>query len=266
MTEAEFQRLAAEGFNRVPLVLETFADLDTPLSIYLKLANEPYTYLLESVQGGERFGRYSFIGLASASRIVGARPARDGDARRIGHRGHRARRSAGVHPRVPRALQGRAGRRAAALLRRTGRLLRLRDGALHRAQAAAPAGQARCPGHAGHRAAAVRGGRDRRQPRRQALSRRVRRPAQSARVRLRPGAPARAARAAARAGRIARSTRRAVAHQPQSNFGEATFLQAVAKAKRYIFDGDVMQVQMLPAPHAAVRRRAARAVPRACAR
>ncbi|MGZ5093689.1 MAG: anthranilate synthase component I, partial [Burkholderiales bacterium] len=69
MTEAEFNRLAADGYNRVPLVLETFADLDTPLSIYLKLANEPYTYLLESVVGGERFGRYSYIGLAAARRL-----------------------------------------------------------------------------------------------------------------------------------------------------------------------------------------------------
>src|SRR3954466_6458509 len=69
MTELEFNRLAADGYNRVPLVLETFADLDTPLSIYLKLANEPYTYLLESVVGGERFGRYSFIGLAAANRL-----------------------------------------------------------------------------------------------------------------------------------------------------------------------------------------------------
>jgi anthranilate synthase component 1 len=69
MEEAEFNRLAAASYNRIPLTLETFADLDTPLSIYLKLANEPYTYLLESVQGGERFGRYSFIGLASPTRI-----------------------------------------------------------------------------------------------------------------------------------------------------------------------------------------------------
>jgi anthranilate synthase component 1 len=69
MTEAEFKRLAQAGYNRVPLVLETFADLDTPLSIYLKLANRPYTYLLESVVGGERFGRYSFIGLAADTRI-----------------------------------------------------------------------------------------------------------------------------------------------------------------------------------------------------
>ena len=70
MTETEFNALAAQGYNRIPVSLETFADLDTPLSIYMKLANGPYTYLLESVQGGERFGRYSIIGLASPTRIV----------------------------------------------------------------------------------------------------------------------------------------------------------------------------------------------------
>jgi len=70
MTESDFNRLAAEGYNRIPVTLETFADLDTPLSIYLKLANDPYSYLLESVQGGERFGRYSFIGLAASTRIA----------------------------------------------------------------------------------------------------------------------------------------------------------------------------------------------------
>jgi len=69
MTESEFNRLAAAGYNRVPLVLDTYADLDTPLSIYLKLANQPQTYLLESVVGGERHGRYSFIGLAARTRI-----------------------------------------------------------------------------------------------------------------------------------------------------------------------------------------------------
>jgi len=70
MNESEFNRLAAAGYNRIPVTLETFADLDTPLSIYLKLANTPYSYLLESVQGGERFGRYSFIGLAATTRIA----------------------------------------------------------------------------------------------------------------------------------------------------------------------------------------------------
>ena len=70
LSESHFNRLAAEGYNRIPLTLETFADLDTPLSIYLKLAASPYSYLLESVQGGERFGRYSFIGIASTTRIA----------------------------------------------------------------------------------------------------------------------------------------------------------------------------------------------------
>ncbi len=61
--QSEFNRLAAEGYNRIPVTLETFADLDTPLSLYLKLANRRNSFLLESVVGGERFGRYSFIGL-----------------------------------------------------------------------------------------------------------------------------------------------------------------------------------------------------------
>ena len=63
MTEAEFLALQAAGYNRIPITLETLADLDTPLSIYLKLANRPGSYLLESVIGGERFGRYSIVGL-----------------------------------------------------------------------------------------------------------------------------------------------------------------------------------------------------------
>ncbi|MFA6970013.1 MAG: anthranilate synthase component I [Gallionella sp.] len=70
ITEQEFNALALQGYNRIPLVAETFADLDTPLSLYLKLANKPFSYLLESVQGGERFGRYSFIGLPADTRIT----------------------------------------------------------------------------------------------------------------------------------------------------------------------------------------------------
>ncbi len=69
MTEQEFLKLAQQGFTRIPLVEQTLADLDTPLSIYLKLANDRYTFLLESVVGGERFGRYSFIGLRTRTRI-----------------------------------------------------------------------------------------------------------------------------------------------------------------------------------------------------
>src|SRR5690554_1119838 len=70
MSRTEFEALAQQGFNRIPLITETFADLDTALSLYLKLANRPFSYLLESVQGGERFGRYSIIGLPARTRIV----------------------------------------------------------------------------------------------------------------------------------------------------------------------------------------------------
>jgi anthranilate synthase component I len=64
ITELEFQSLSAQGFNRIPLIAEAFADLETPLSLYLKLAGGArHSFLLESVVGGERFGRYSFIGL-----------------------------------------------------------------------------------------------------------------------------------------------------------------------------------------------------------
>ena len=67
ITELEFKSLAGQGFNRIPLMVEAFADLETPLSLYLKLAHTTrggqHSFLLESVVGGERFGRYSFIGL-----------------------------------------------------------------------------------------------------------------------------------------------------------------------------------------------------------
>ena len=67
MTETEFNQLARQGYNRIPLQAQAFADLETPLSLYLKLAyvqdGGRYSFLLESVVGGERFGRYSFIGL-----------------------------------------------------------------------------------------------------------------------------------------------------------------------------------------------------------
>jgi len=63
ISETEFDALAAEGYNRIPLVREVLSDLDTPLSVYLKLADGPYTYLLESVEGGETWGRHSIIGL-----------------------------------------------------------------------------------------------------------------------------------------------------------------------------------------------------------
>ena len=73
IAELEFKSLASQGYNRIPLMVEAFADLETPLSLYLKLAfskdGGKYSFLLESVVGGERFGRYSFIGLPARTFI-----------------------------------------------------------------------------------------------------------------------------------------------------------------------------------------------------
>lgn len=69
MNQEEFKAYVTQGFNRIPLMREVLADLDTPLSTFLKLADGPYSYLFESVQGGEKWGRYSIIGLP-CTRIV----------------------------------------------------------------------------------------------------------------------------------------------------------------------------------------------------
>ena len=63
MNQNEFDALIAQGYNRIPVVCEVLADLDTPLSVYLKLVEGPYGFLFESVHGGEKWGRYSIIGL-----------------------------------------------------------------------------------------------------------------------------------------------------------------------------------------------------------
>ena len=63
MTPSELSSYARDGYNRVAITRRVLADLDTPLSAYLKLAAEPFSYLLESVEGGEKWGRYSIIGL-----------------------------------------------------------------------------------------------------------------------------------------------------------------------------------------------------------
>ena len=69
MKKSQFKNLIKEGFNHIPLSIEIVVDTDTPLALYLKLANTPYSYFLESVQGGEKWGRYSFIGLAAETII-----------------------------------------------------------------------------------------------------------------------------------------------------------------------------------------------------
>jgi anthranilate synthase component I len=69
MTPEVFAALAIQGYNRIPVICEVLADLDTPLSAYLKLADQPYSYLFESVQGGEKWGRYSIIGLPCRTQV-----------------------------------------------------------------------------------------------------------------------------------------------------------------------------------------------------
>ena len=69
LTEAQFADLKKQDFTHIPFVEEVLADFDTPLSTYYKLAREPYTYLFESVQGGEKWGRFSIIGLPTSTRI-----------------------------------------------------------------------------------------------------------------------------------------------------------------------------------------------------
>ncbi|MCH8265501.1 MAG: anthranilate synthase component I [Proteobacteria bacterium] len=75
MNQADFQRLAAAGYNRIPLVREVLADTETPLSTYLKLGSGLHSYLFESIQGGEKWGRYSIIGLPCNTilRVIGDR-------------------------------------------------------------------------------------------------------------------------------------------------------------------------------------------------
>ncbi|WP_427184207.1 anthranilate synthase component I [Bordetella bronchialis] len=125
MTELEFKALANQGYNRIPLVADTYADLDTPLGIYLKLAhsgpeNGRMTCLLESVVGGERFGRYSFIGLPAhtliRSRGTVTEVVRDGKVVET-HRGdplefiesYQARFKVALRPGMPRFAGGLAG-------------------------------------------------------------------------------------------------------------------------------------------------------------
>ncbi|NDY91077.1 anthranilate synthase component I [Ideonella livida] len=121
ITELEFKSLAAEGYNRIPLISEAFADLETPLSLYLKLAGgQKNSFLLESVVGGERFGRYSFIGLPARTlvRATGERSEVVTDGRVVEtHEGnpldfiaaYQARFKPALRPGLPRFCGGLAG-------------------------------------------------------------------------------------------------------------------------------------------------------------
>lgn len=242
MNEAEFKSLAAQGFNRIPIVVQTFADLDTPLSVYLKLANHPGTYLLESVVGGERFGRYSFIGLPARRRIVvraddiqvledGKCIERSSDNPLEFIRAYLARYRSAPLPGLPRFAGGLVGSFGydtvryveAKLARRpvkpdpigTPDILLLQSeeiaifdnlaGKLYFVVYADP--------DVADAFAAARA-------RLSALLSELRKPV--AIPEHGPGA----------------------AHEPRSGIGEEAFLKAVARSKQYIFDGDIMQVQI----------------------
>jgi len=253
MTESQFNELAAAGHNRIPLVLETFADLDTPLSVYLKLANQPFTYLLESVVGGERFGRYSFIGLAAQSRLEvrghecteyeNGKPARttscDDPLQFV--REYQARFKAASQPGLPRFCGGLVGyfgydtiryieKKLAATVKPDP--LGVPDIVLLVSEQLAVvdnlSGKIYLVVYVDPRTA---GAYERGRARLRELLAALRRP-----VSIPEAAPM-------------------APQKAQSEFGEAAYLKVVERAKRYIFDGDIMQVvlaqrmsQAFPAP------------------
>ena len=252
MNESQFNELAAAGHNRIPLVLETFADLDTPLSVYLKLANQPYTYLLESVVGGERFGRYSFIGLAARSRLEVRRhectefedgkPARRttaGDPLQF-VREYQARFKAASQPGLPRFCGGLVGYFGYDTIRYI-------EKKLAATQKPDPLGVPDIVLLVSEQLAVVDN-----------LSGKI-----YLVVYADPRAPGAYERGRARLRELLEALRRPVSipaappvapQQAQSEFGEVAYLKVVDRAKRYIFDGDIMQVvlsQRMSQPFAA---------------
>ncbi len=242
ITEDEFRALAAQGYNRIPLVLESFADLDTPLSLYLKLANERYSYLLESVVGGERFGRYSFIGLPARVRLrahgthtevfddAGVRETHEGDPLAFVE-SFRQRFKAAPLPGLPRFCGGLAGIFGYDVVRHIETKL------AHTGKPPAPA-LADVPDLLlllTEELAVVDN-----------LKGKI-----SLIVYADPGAPGAYAAARARLAELQGKLRASVSipHAPgsavsraQSQFGEGNYKAAVARAKEYIAAGDIMQV------------------------
>ena len=254
MTPVAFEALARAGYRRIPLVQETLADLDTPLSIYLKLANAPNSYLLESVIGGERFGRYSIIGLPARECIevrgASAQVLRDGRAIEASTVAdplafiddYLGRQRAAPVPGSLRFAGGLAGYFSYNTVRYIERRLAtdarpdpigLPDIRLLLADELVVVDNLAGKAHLIHYADAAEPG-----AYEQGLARLA---ALRERLRAHAGAPAGAraeavsANAAAPMGGIA---------EPRSNIGEAAFYAAVARAKQYITDGDLMQVQI----------------------
>src|SRR5215468_10723960 len=89
-TLREFESLAREGYNLIPVAREIAADLETPVSAFLKVTRGDYSFLLESVRGGEKWGRYTFLGTepsmvlrARANRMDIIRPGRGVEVRSV---------------------------------------------------------------------------------------------------------------------------------------------------------------------------------------
>ena len=223
ITELEFKSLAAQGYNRIPLMFEAFADLETPLSLYLKLAHArdggKFSFLLESVVGGERFGRYSFIGLPAARccapRALVAEAltevVTDGQVVETSSvnpldfiSDYQKRFKVALRPGLPRFCGGLAGYFGYDAVRYIEKKL----------ENILPARHAGLPRHP---AAAVRGAGRHRQPVGQALPDRLCRPGAARSLRQRQEAPARAERAAQVFGQRAQSSSRAKATRPSAN-------------------------------------------------
>jgi anthranilate synthase component 1 len=243
MTEQEFLAQGRAGYNRVPLHLETLADLDTPLSIFLKLANRPNSYLLESVIGGERFGRYSIVGLP-AREVVEARDTRV----RLLRDGAVTREEDVIDP------------------------LAFIDTYLARFRAAPVSPQLRFAGglvgYFGYDTVRYIEPRLRTPPKRDPIGLPDIRLLLSEELAVvdnlsgklhlivyadpaEPGAHARATRRLQELRAQLRTKLELPAHErrgeleaPRSNIGEAAFYESVARSKRYILDGDMMQVQI----------------------
>jgi anthranilate synthase component I len=119
--EREFEALAAQGYNLIPVWREITADLETPVSAFLKVVRGEHAFLLESVQGGEKWGRYTFLGSEPAMVLRGrggrldlTRPGRSVEVRAVkspleGLRDEMRRFRAYQSPELPRFFGGAVG-------------------------------------------------------------------------------------------------------------------------------------------------------------
>jgi anthranilate synthase component 1 len=243
MTPRTIRRPGQAGPQPHPLRLRGPGRPRHPAELLSQARRGPYSYLFESVQGGEKWGRYSIIGLPCRTRAQGLRHTGFRSSATAPWSSRPRPRPAGLDRAIPATLQRRRPSGHAALRRRPGRLLRLRHRALHRAAADALP-EPGPDGHAGHPADGVRGGRRLRQPARAHLHHRPPGPRAgdtptTGQARIDALVAQDAARRAAHPGR-----RRSRVRETDfvSGFTEDGFKQAVERIKDYILEGDCMQV------------------------